>query len=233
MSDVKKYIEQQRNIEIARRKDEAGRLSTRFIENKTFLQKIFDRTFKIFVGVTFPIFKFFVWILTPIFRFYKGAWSRNVYSNDEYGNRFFRPVNALVFIIGTFILWSLIGTAINLTYYSTLYALTNNTHELIYMTNSQEVDSDNDIFSAQGCESLPCNQDTAIYFRIQATLFNHLYNYWHEGSMFYSDFVAASIPPTVTKCKVTSYGFRFKLLMRNSEIYPYLLSAECSPVLDD
>lgn len=194
------------------------------------LYNITEKTIQFLVNS--PILGFIVKKLISLVQFTINLWLKYSFQKDEYGQHHFKPIQSFAFVTSLVIFWFMSFIAIDLIYYTTLYALTSNIDETVYMTNSQEVDPLNDIYSAQGCETLPCDQESSIYFRVDPILFNHLYSLVTEGNIFYPDYVAAAVPPSITKCTITSYGIRWKTLMRRWDIYPYLLRASCQPIID-
>jgi hypothetical protein len=184
-----------------------------------------------FWNVGVPTWKVVRWPFWKLLKQYRRLWSLVVYRRDEFENLRFSKVRAGAFLTSTvifvwFFLWPLtffVGETVS-------YGLTAKVNETIYLHNSQEIDSENNIHSVQGATRLPLDENDTIYFRIEGTLFNHLWSLVHGHGLFYSDYVSATVPPGLNICTTTSYGFRLKLLMRNWEIYPHLLSATCSPV---
>ena len=65
---------------------------------------------------------------------------------------------------------------------------------------------------------------------IRASNFNEAWSILSGRGLFFPDYVAASVPVAVSRCKITSYGLRVKFLMRGFDIYPDLLQTECSPL---
>jgi hypothetical protein len=110
-------------------------------------------------------------------------------------------------------------------------AMTAKRNEVVYLTNSQEIDHINNVHSIQGCESLPCTDRDSIYFRIRFSWFNLLWTWVHGKIWFYPDYVAAAVPPVVSKCIITTYGIRLKTFMRSFNMYPDLVQVTCEPIL--
>lgn len=118
--------------------------------------------------------------------------------------------------------------AIVFIFHAILYFTTVKRDEIVYLTNSQEILPHENEHSVQGCHGLPCTDQNSIYFRIRATNFNEAWSILSGRGLFFPDYVAASVPVAVSRCKITSYGLRIKLLMRGLDIYPDLLQTECS-----
>lgn len=108
--------------------------------------------------------------------------------------------------------------------------LTTAKHENVYLTFSQEIFPEHDIHSVKGCEQLPCDDQNAIYYRVRPHYFHQFWSILKHHSLFYPDFVAAAVPPGVSACRVLSYGFRIKLLIRQFDIYQDLLEISCVQV---
>ena len=111
-----------------------------------------------------------------------------------------------------------------------LYLATAKRDEVVYLTNSQEIMPEDNVHSVQGCYELPCTDENSFYFRIRATLFNEVWSVVHGRGLFFPDYVAASVPLSISQCTITSYGVRLKLIMRGADIYPDLLKTECTPM---
>lgn len=102
--------------------------------------------------------------------------------------------------------------------------------ETVYLTQSQEIYPDLDIHSVKGCETLPCSDDSAIYFRVRPHYFHQVWSLMSGKGLFYPDYVASAVPPGISKCETLSYGMRFKVLARQFDLYPDLLEARCEVV---
>jgi hypothetical protein len=139
-------------------------------------------------------------------------------------------------VVATLIaLWytpAFLGGALELVWDAAWMATTYRSDQVWYLGRSQEIDAENNVFSAQGCESISCTDQTSIYFRIKPSLAHHLWSFVHNRNVFFPDFVAAGIQNDVNKCHVTGYGVRWKLIVRNSDIYPQILSVACVPVTE-
>ena len=156
---------------------------------------------------------------------YKNIWVRMVYDDGNFSKKGLLKIISLT-VLSVYVLWILFILSIQ----SLSFVMTSKIDEVVYMTNSQEVDPEGDIYSAQGCTILPCDEESSIYFRIEPSLFSHAYELVTKGQIFYPDYLAAAIPPGLNKCTITSYGLRWKFFMRGMDIYPYILRASCNPV---
>jgi len=129
--------------------------------------------------------------------------------------------------------WFILVPLLGFLYDLGLYLVTVKHDEVVYLTNSQEILPDENVHSVQGCHELPCTDKNSFYFRIRATLFNEVWSVVHGRGLFFPDYVAASVPLSISQCTITSYGVRLKLIMRGMDIYPDLLKTECSPMTGD
>jgi hypothetical protein len=77
-----------------------------------------------------------------------------------------------------------------------------------------------------------CGQPRSIHFRIRPTLFNEVWSLLHHRTWFYTDYVAAAVPPVVSKCEAVTYGVRVKLFVRGLNIYPDLIDVSCQPLMN-
>lgn len=177
------------------------------------------------------------WTGAP-FRLYGRIWKSAVYTDpDGDGEENFSKKRAAMMIGATlFFLYMLPGILAG-----TLEFVTDTTRMLIsyeedetwYLGKSQEIDPQGNIFTAQGCATIECSDQTSIYFRIKPSLAHHIWSLYHNGNIFFPDFVAAGIQNDINKCQVTRYGSRWKFLVRNWDIYPHILRVKCIPVTED
>ena len=152
-------------------------------------------------------------------------WDKTVYDR----NNSFSYTRAGTFLTGTLILIYFIPTFFLLLVQTTFYFVTVQ-EENVYLTQSQEIYPDDDIHSIKGCSTIPCNDRVAIYYRVAPSTFHHIWSLVNQGDIFLPDNVAAAVPPGLSSCKVKSYGFRAKILMRKMDIYPDALEISCEPV---
>jgi hypothetical protein len=167
------------------------------------------------------------------FRTYGKLWNWAVYKDGEDGEPVFSKRNAGLLLCATlaagFNASAIVGTTAE-TAWDTAWMATTTRTETWYLGKSQEIYPDANIFSTQGCETVRCSDQNSIYFRIKPSLAHHVRNLVHNGSVFYSDFVAAAIPNDTNRCEVTYYGTRQNMFVRGFNIYPQILSVECSPL---
>ena len=112
-----------------------------------------------------------------------------------------------------------------------LYAWTKET-AIIYMTDTQEIDPENDVHSARGCRKIPCSDSDAAYFRVKGSIFHEIHSLVTKRHRFFPEEVSGVIAPGINRCEVLSYGIRVKALMRGWGIYPLMLDAVCEPYND-
>lgn len=167
------------------------------------------------------------WLWRPL----RALWNRFVYVEDEYKNRMLSKRRAALFTAASLgFAWYIFVPMIVFLFDLGLYLVTVKHDEVVYLTNSQEIIPEENVHSVQGCHQLPCTDSNSFYFRIRATLFNEVWSVAHGRGLFFPDYVAASVPLSISQCKITSYGVRLKLVMRGMDIYPDLLRTECEPL---
>jgi hypothetical protein len=167
------------------------------------------------------------WIARPV----RALWNRLVYIEDEYKNRRLSKRRAAWFVVASFVFaWFILIPMLEFIFDLGLYLVTVKHDEVVYLTNSQEIIPEDNVHSVQGCHALPCTDENSFYFRIRATLFNEAWSVAHGRGLFFPDYVAASVPLSISRCTITSYGVRLKLIMRGMDIYPDLLKTECTPM---
>lgn len=182
-------------------------------------------------NIGYPVFKVLRWPVKKLFNVYRRIWSYVVYYRDGFENLRFSKTRAGMMVVATVLVGYVFATTIVvLAFDTTMYVLTAKVDEEIYLTKSEEIDPEGNIHSVLGNSSLPLDEETGFYFRVEPTTFNHLWSLIHKGNLFYPDYVAAAVAPGLNKCKVTSYSIRAKTLMRNFDFYPKMLSASCIPI---
>lgn len=175
-----------------------------------------------FYSFVYKIFKTIYW------KPYKYLWD-NV-TNTKTGFSKIRGALMLVFAV-FYIVFLYETTAVVID--SVLYLTTANVNEEVYLSNSQEILGNENVHSVNGCliqtinDVSSCDANNSLYFRIASSAFNHLWSLGHRGTLFYPDYIAAVVAPGWEPCTITSYGVRFKFLMRNWDIYPTLLDVKC------
>lgn len=171
-------------------------------------------------------------ITRVVWNWYIDKWMRFVRKDGETSKK-----RASIFIFSTllalwfsYVMFFLIKDVV---FYMATYEL----NETVYLSNAQEIDPENNVHSVQGCMvkmeangNFSCSTEDSLYFRIHSTLFNQIWYFAKEGSFMYPDYVAATIAPGWQKCVISSYGFRAKLFVRRLDIYPTLLSVNCTKI---
>lgn len=158
-----------------------------------------------------------------LFRQYRRLWDRVVYTRSGTFSR----VRAGAMIVATAASFWIITPVLQFVAEASLFAVTYGTEE-IYLIKSQEIDSNDNLHAVTGCEQLPCTEANSVYYRVREDNFNSLWSLLRHGTLFYPDYVATV--PGLSKCRVTSYGIRFKFAMRQWNVYPDMLEAHCDPV---
>ncbi|MGN7438602.1 MAG: hypothetical protein ACTHOO_08170 [Alcanivorax sp.] len=176
------------------------------------------------------------WIRKP-FQWYRALWERIVYVTDKDGDEAFSKQRAGLMVLATlfclYLLPSFLSGTVEFFWDTTRMATTYKHQETWYLGKSQEIDAQGNVFSAQGCESIRCTDQTSIYFRIKPSLAHHIWSLYHNKNIFFPDYVAAGIQNDINKCKVTGYGVRWKFLVRNWDVYPQILSVDCAPLTEN
>lgn len=183
-----------------------------------------------------PISRFFWWPIKKIFFLYQRVWAFVVYKRDEFGDLKFSKIRAGVFLL-TSIPAMMLTT--NLVVDGTIFSLTKNVNEEVYLFNASDNSfTEDDEFSVTGCaitEVAPevgfeCDSEDTLYFRVSPGVVEHIWSIATVGHVFYSDSIASAIAPGWNICTTSSWYFRIKFLIKNTNIYPKLLAARCRPL---
>ena len=178
--------------------------------------------------ILFPVFRRVFSVYKSVSSVYMKIWKKLVYKNGSFGR-----ARAGLTIIATCVFVWLIPNLLFIGYQTAMFGATARMNEAIYLTNSQEIDPEDNVHSIKGCTALPCTEENAVYYRVRTTSFHQLYSILTKGSMFYPDLTASVVAPGYNECIVDSYGIRFKTLMRTYDIYPDMLDAICKPIVSD
>jgi len=173
-----------------------------------------------------PIYKVVSWPFRKLITGYFWLWDKTVY--DDTGKFSKTLAGSFLFGSGLF-LYFLALPILGFFWDAGLYAATVK-HERVYLFNSQELDTLDNVHSVKGCYVIPCGDNDSTYFRVRATLFNEAWSLLHYGKLFFPDFVSGAVPGGTSECTITSYGFRMKLFVRSFDIYPDLLESTCKPI---
>lgn len=219
LAKVKEAIENSPQAKVAKQVGIFARLAYQFTSAATWIwQKVIWRAYKVVRWPVVRLFRFYLW----------AVWNR--FAKDPDTGLFSQWRGGATLAVTLLFLWFAVAPILEFFFDVGMYVATYRYRETIYLTNSQEIDPVNNVHSAQGCTHLPCSDANSVYFRIRGNLFNEAWSLWNGYGFFYPDYVAAAIPSAVSKCEVTSYGVRFKLFMRSTEIYPDLLESVCTPL---
>jgi hypothetical protein len=187
----------------------------------------------IYANVFRPISRLLFKPVPYLWRWFRLLWDKAVYYEDQFQNRQFSKTRAGLFLLVSAVsVWYLVVPALIMIVDTAIYLATVKHNEQVFLTNSQEIVPGENEHSVQGCHALPCTDDNSVYFRIRASNFNEAWSILHGRGLFYPDYVAAAVPVSISRCKITSYGLRIKFLMRGLDIYPDLLRTECTPLQD-
>ena len=188
-----------------------------------FLVQVFAGLVWFYENIVRPVARTLIWRpLKWVVTKYRLLWDRVVYLKTGH----FSYPRAGMMVTATVAAIYLLVPVVQFVLDGMLFLVTSK-HETVYLTQSQEIYPDDDIHSVKGCDSLPCTDESAIYFRVRPHYFHQFWSMVKGKGLFYPDYVAAAVPPGISKCEVTSYGMRLKFLMRQFNVYPDLLEARC------
>lgn len=169
--------------------------------------------------------RFFLGAALGIANRYK-RWIWNRWARNAEGRYTWKRVGATV-MATLFLLW--IIPSMILTVWQAGLMATTWKDEVVFLTNSEEVDPIGEVHSIRGCRNIPCTESDAIYYRVRASWMHDLYALKKRQHFFYPEEVAGVVAPGVNRCEVSSYGIRVRALMRGWGIYPDMLNAICTP----
>lgn len=157
----------------------------------------------------------------PIAKRYKKIWIKFTYNKyDEFVYK-----RGALMVCGTVVSFFLALIVVGILFDASYYMATKKT-ETIYLSHSEEIYPDDNVWGVKGCYTPGCDSTSALYFRIQPSTFHHLWNITDNGHVFFPDIIGASVPTGEKMCTVTSYGLRFRILMMFN-IYPNILQVDC------
>lgn len=183
-----------------------------------------------------PVTNIFWKVALFLFGIYKKLWSFFVYKRNEYGDLVFSKIRAAIFLLITTPMLFVSGT---IAMDGAIYGLTQKHDEQIYLFNTTDNSfNDKEEFSITGCEirevdpsiGFECDDSDTVYFRVSPTWIEHIYSLATRNDIFYAENIGATVAPGWNICRVSSWYVRFKILYRNTGVYPKLLSASCRPV---
>ena len=158
-------------------------------------------------------------------RKYKSMWMR--LTHDKYGGFVYWRGGGMAAVTLTSIF--MLPTIVLFCFQVAMFVTTQR-NEQVYLIQSEEILPNDNIWSVRGCDKLPCNRDSSIYYRIAPTTFNHVWSIFSTGWIFLPDVVGSGVPTGLTRCSVRSYGIRVKALMNRMDIYPDALEISCDAV---
>jgi hypothetical protein len=196
-----------------------------------FLAQVILASHWIYQNILSPAGRFASIPVRHLFRWYRWLWEKVVYKEDQYKNRMFSKTRAGVFLTASIVFaWFILLPLLGFLFDIGLYFATVKHDETVYLTNSQEIIPEENVHSIQGCHDLPCTDENSVYFRIRTTWFNEAWSLVHGHGFFFPDYIAAAVPLSISKCTITTYGLRMKFVMRGMDIYPDVLTTECTPL---
>ncbi|MFX4299994.1 hypothetical protein [Pseudosulfitobacter pseudonitzschiae] len=163
--------------------------------------------------------------IARIWRWYlRAIWNR--FARNDAG-RITQKRAAATFAATIFALY-MIPAMLGLVFQVTLMATTMK-REQVYLTQSEEINPDMELFNVRGNTKPVSTPENALYYRVRPTLAHQIHSYAVYQTPFYAEDIA-SIAPGLNRCEVLSYGFRMRLLVRGWGIYPDMLWSSCTPV---
>ncbi len=175
-----------------------------------------------------PITRVFTRIARWIFHQYMRLWFSATKIRTEDGMLLFSKTRAGVMVAATgLFIWYGLFPVLDCVYDTGLYALTVQHDEHLFLFNSQEIDPTTGMHNIEGADHNPWTEQDSIYFRAENSLFANLWSLTHKAALYYPEYVGAAVPTAISRCIVTTYGFRMRLpWLKNT--YSYLLSVSCT-----
>lgn len=159
--------------------------------------------------------------LARLFAWYKKLWvklTHNKYDEFVYKRGAIMAAGTLASLI---IIPAVLSILLRTTYYLATYK-----KEKIYLIQSEEIYPDDNIWAVRGCYNQNCDSESSLYYRIEPSMFHHLWSIGHGDGIFLPDAIGSSVPTGLTQCEVVSYGIRLRILM-TFNIYPSILKINC------
>lgn len=167
-----------------------------------------------------------VWqFIAPVRNWYNRKWKEYCY--DKYDDFLWKKAARMIglTLLSIYAAICFVEFTLDLGYY-----LLTKKEETIYLSDSVELE--NDLWGVKGCPTKACSSDNALYFRIKNTWFNNIWNIFHNGQVFFPDGIASGVLTGQSKCRVISYGLRYRLVMVLN-YYPQILEVECIDARDE
>ena len=218
-------------------------------ENLTFFRRCMTSTRVVVSGlrsnVVGPIWGFVLPPLAFVARLYLVFWNRWAYVTDKVTKeRTLSRARSSVVVVVTILFLSMgtntqLGSAVRFVTVEPLLdgmlmAVSKRT-EVFYLTQSDEIDPDNNIYSVRGCRKRgECSEIDAAYFRVQPRLAHDVWKLVTYGNPVYvPDHIVAPIAPGLNECHVTYYVYRMTSswiarILRSLQFYPTMLEAKCT-----
>lgn len=173
-----------------------------------------------------PIVSRMIMVYRTVVLWYIWLWRKM--THDSHGR--FSRYRAMLSVMLTILFIFVFPIVCEFTFHAGLFVMTYK-HEVVYLTNSEEIYPEEDIHSIKGCGMLPCGNENSEYYRVEATPFSEVYSLVTDGIFFYPDSVATV--PGVSRCDVISYGYRLKskFMKQFLDAYPYVLNITCMPLV--
>jgi hypothetical protein len=165
----------------------------------------FDRWYHYPIRLVISFFKFFI---------------RLAYSDGKFTLKKF-ALSLVAFIVASYIILN----SMDFMWEGTKYLFTVKKDEIVFLSDSNEISDD--VYNVKGCEAETCSVENSLYFRIEADAFAQVWSLTNKGTIFFPDYISAIVAPGINKCKITSYGTRWKFLIRHWNIYPRILDIKC------
>jgi len=245
---VRRLREQVNAANRKRKKENAESWVGRTSHHVQVLQKFFTSVARVAVWLWWNFGNPFLNKFTvPVFMFMAGwyvrIWNKYVFPKDEFGVEHFSVVRGGKLLVGTVVAavigWNLLVLSVD----ATMFVLpwTSQHNETVYLFGTTDNSFADDNWSVTGCEiqagasDFECSNEDTLYYRIQPNLFNYLWNVswhgWNPFALFLPEVVGAPVAPGWNECRISAYGIRWKLLVRNLQWYVNLLATDCKPIL--
>src|ERR1051326_3323704 len=124
---------------------------------------------------------------------YLWLWNRLTFTTSSVGVRVFSPVRGgLMLVVTVMFSWLLIFPLLEFSFDAPTYLLTAKINESVYLKGSQEIDARISTHAIKGCHKVPCDDQDAIYFRVENDLMSTLWSLLHGRGLFFPEYVAAA-----------------------------------------
>jgi hypothetical protein len=238
--EIAKIKEASKRREYERDKKASLNIANNVIKEVHFYQKFVRQFITVLAWIWWnlgnPIFNiFFMPFIKWFIKFYINLWNKFTFYKDAFGNNIFSYKRGAAFVLSTAFALMLIPITLNLAFDTTVY-FTTVQHKTVYLYKSSDNSFNDNDFSVAGCnikphrESFSCKDSDTVYYRVDSSLFNHIWAIFNKHNIFLPEFVAATVASDWNECKITEYGFRWAFITRNLQQFVKLLEAECKPI---